>query len=98
MVVDSQSRGASHPVMAGCDNRLSGATRGDISIKVSLIPVRVEQINAIFLNALFNLANGAPVRTALAMHHAHAQAATPRTFIEFNVGHMHVVKKHESVL
>ena len=59
--------------------------------------MRVQQLNAIFLNTFFNLADGAPVRPSLAMHHAHAQAATPRTFIKFDVGRMHVVKKHQAV-
>src|SRR5579859_1284186 len=98
MIVDAQSSGASHPVMAGCDDRFAGAPCSDVSIKVCLVSMRVEQFNAVFLNALFNLADGAPVCAALAMDHAHAQATTPRTFIEFNVGRMHVVKKHQAVL
>src|SRR4029077_9879621 len=98
MVVESQSSSASKPVMAGCDNGFTGAPCRDVAIKIGLITVRMEQFDAIFLNVFLNLPHGTPVCPALAMHHPHAQSATPRALIEFNVGCMNVIKEQQAIL
>src|SRR6185503_2774730 len=98
MIVDAQSSGASNPVVAGCDDWLAGAACGNVTVKIGLVSVGVKQLNAIFLNTLLNLADRPPVCPALAMHHAHTQAAAARAFIKFNIGGMNVVKDHQAIL
>src|ERR1700739_3699436 len=84
--------------MAGCDNWFAGAACSNVTGQVGLVSMGMDQLNAIFLNTLFNLADGPPICTTLAMHHAHAQAASARALIELNVGGMNVVKNHQAVL